>query len=218
MSWLQKYLSDLATVISGVPFRSRIENQHDGQIAVIQARDLSETGEVRIATSARVKSLPGSSEASLRSGDVLFQPRGARFSVGILVDQPMPVAAAAPLLTLRCDLTQIDPEFLVLFLQLPRTQAVLKNAAVGTHIPQVPRWELTNLPVDLPDLVNQKKLVELNRLTRREVELTARLIAKRERLLELAVRDLSNPVARTHGRRANDPLPNQQETNHGRKN
>jgi restriction endonuclease S subunit len=103
----------------------------------------------------------------------------------------MPVAAAAPLLVLRCDLAQIDPAFLVLFLQLPRTQAVLRNAAVGTYIPQVPRSAVASLPVDLPDLARQKKLVEFNQIRRREVELTARLIAKRERILELAVRELA---------------------------
>jgi restriction endonuclease S subunit len=191
MSWLQRNISDIAIVSSGIPFRTRIENEPEGRIAVIQARDLSETGQVQVATSARVRSLPGLTEASLRTGDVLLQPRGTRFSVGVLVDQPILVAAAAPLLVLRCDPEQIDPEFLVLFLQLPRTQAVLRNAAVGTYIPQVPRSVVAGLSVDVPDLASQRKLVEFDRMKRREAELTAQLTARRERLLELAVRELA---------------------------
>jgi hypothetical protein len=191
MQWLRSKLSEIASIRLGVPFRSRIENEPDGRIVVIQARDLLEDWQVQIATSAKVKVLPGSTEAFLRSGDVLLQPRGTRFSTGVLAPQPIPVVAAAPLLVLRCDPEQIAPEFLALFLQLPGTQAVLRNSAVGTYIPQVPRAAIADLLVDIPDLPSQRKLVEFAQFKRREAELMARLSDKRNRLLELAVRELA---------------------------
>lgn len=202
-----KQLCEIAIVSSGTPFRERIENDPNGQIAVIQARDLSESGQVQIATSAKIGSLPGLRGASLRKGDVLLQPRGTRFSAGVLLDQPMPVAAAAPLLVLRCDSAQIDPEFLVLFLQLARTQSCLRNAAVGTYIPQVPRSAVASLAVDVPDLASQRKLVEFNRIKRLEEELTAQLAAKRERLLELAVRELAKKDRRHINAASPEPIP-----------
>jgi hypothetical protein len=191
MRWLQSKLSEIASIRAGIPFRSRIENEPDGRIAVIQARDLTENRQVEIATAARVKALPGSIEPFLRSGDVLLQPRGTRFSTGVLAHQPIPVAAAAPLLILGCDPKQIAPEFLALFLQLPATQAALRNSAVGTYIPQVPRAAVADLLVDIPDLAGQRKLVELAQFQRREAELMACLTDKRARLLELAVRELA---------------------------
>ncbi len=191
MSWLRTKLSDVASISPGVAFRSRIENDPDGGIVVIQARDLSDNWQVQIHTSARVKALPCLTEALLRDGDVLLQPRGTRFSTGVLAQQPIPVVAAAPLLVLRCNPEQVAPEFLALFLRLPGTQAVLRNSAVGTYIPQVPRAAIANLLVDLPDLAKQRKLVEFARFKRREAELMARLSDKRDRLLELAVRELA---------------------------
>jgi hypothetical protein len=207
MTWLSKKLSDIAVIHSGVPFRTRVENEPEGQIAVIQARDIWDTGQVQLATAARVSSLPGSTEASLRSGDVLFQPRGTRFSAGVLVSLPMPVAAAAPLLVLRCDPAQIDPGFLVLFLQLPGTQAILKNAAVGTYIPQVPRQALAELLIDIPTLEHQRKLTEFDQITRREAELTSILSTKRERLLELAVRELAKKDRGRENAAGPEPVP-----------
>lgn len=207
MDWLKENLSDLAAVSSGIPFRARIQSEPGGRIAVIQPRDLSATGKVQIETSAKVTALPGSAEASLRTGDVLLQPRGTRYSAAVLHERPIPVAAAAPLLVLRCDPGQIDPEFLVLFLQLPRTQAALRNEAVGTYIPQVPRSAVANLSVDLPDLASQRKLVELDRIMRREAEVTTRLLAKRERLLELAVRELAKKDRGRQNAAGPEPVP-----------
>jgi hypothetical protein len=50
---------------------------------------------------------------------------------------------------------------------------------------------VAGLSVDVPDLASQRKLVEFDRMKRREAELTAQLTARRERLLELAVRELA---------------------------
>ena len=191
MAWLRKKLSEVASISLGVAFRSRIENEPEGRIVVIQARDLSENWQVQIDGSARLKALPGSTEAFLRGGDVLLQPRGTRLSTGVLAQQPIPVVAAAPLLVLRCNPEQIAPEFLVLFLRLPGTQALLRNSAVGTYIPQVPRAAIADVLVDIPSLASQRKLVEFAQFKRREAELMARLSDKRERLLELAVRELA---------------------------
>lgn len=194
-------LADVASVISGVPFRSRIENEAEGSVTVVQARDLSAEGRIDVAGAARVRDIPGSAKTALLYGDVVLQPRGARFPVGLFEGSDRPTVAAAPLLVIRCDQTRIAPEFLLVLLRLPSTQAFLRQSAAGTYVPQVPRQAIEDIFIQLPDLPSQMRLVDLAHLERREVELMGRLRDQRERLFEIAVREL----AKKSRKRANAP-------------
>lgn len=183
-------LADIANILVGVPFRSRIESEAEGDIAVIQARDLCDDGRIDLAGAARIREFPAAGKSRLRPGDVVMQPRGARFSIGLFEEPDRPAVAAAPLLVIRCDETRIEPEFLVLYLKLPSTQAQLRQSAVGTYVPQVPREEVENLAIRIPALASQRRLVDLARLEQREAVLMDRLREQRERLFEIAVRQL----------------------------
>ncbi|MGQ0665263.1 MAG: hypothetical protein ACT4P2_17140 [Pseudomonadota bacterium] len=194
-------LADVASITPGVPFRSRIENEAEGSVAVVQARDLSAEGLINVAGAARVRNIPRATKTELRHGDVVLQPRGARFPVGLFEGSDRPAVAAAPLLVIRCDQTRIAPEFLLVLLRLPSAQAFLRQSAVGTYVPQVPRQAIEDIFIQLPDLPSQMRLVDLARLERREVELMDRLREQRERLFEIATREL----AKKSRKRANAP-------------
>jgi hypothetical protein len=97
--------------------------------------------------------------------------------------------AAAPLWVLRADPAYVVPEFLLGVLMSGHIQTSLRQAAVGTYVPQVPRQAIENLPIELPDLHNQITLANLVRLERRERELTDRLREARGRLFDLVVKE-----------------------------
>jgi hypothetical protein len=183
-------LASLVTIIQGVPFRSRVESHPEGEISVVQARDLSDDGAVSVGTAARVMALPGSPRARLVAGDVVVQPRGTRYASACFPPTSSSAVAAAPLVVLRPDRSRILPDFLVLFLGLPTTQSHLRKSATGTYVPQVPRQALEALSIPLPDLETQRLLVELAGLMRREKELMERIREGRERVFELALREL----------------------------
>ncbi len=194
-------LADFASITPGVPFRSRIESEAEGSVCVVQARDLSAEGQIDVAGAARVRDVPGSARSELRHGDVVLQPRGTRFPAGLFEGSDRPAVAAAPLLVIRCDRTRIVPEFLLVLLRLPSTQAFLRQSAAGTYVPQVPRQAVEDIFIQLPDLPSQMRLVDLARLGRREVELMGRLREQRERLFEVAVRE----IAKKSRKRASAP-------------
>ena len=102
----------------------------------------------------------------------------------------LPAIAVAPLLVLRADSSRILPEFLLAVLMSPATQALLRQSAVGTYVPQVPRQAIESLRIELPDLPSQIKLADLARLERRERELTDRLREVRARFFDLVVREV----------------------------
>lgn len=185
------FLSEISHIQPGLPFRSRIETKAGGEHAVIQARDLGAGGRVQLEFAARLRSLPASGrDAFLRTGDILFQPRGTRFPVAMF-EAPAGVSAvaAAPLLILRGDPARIVPEFLLVVLASAAIQAILRQAAVGTYVPQVPRQALESLRIELPDLESQIRLADLARLERRERELLDHLRDARGRLFDLAVKE-----------------------------
>jgi len=200
MAWLNLNikLGDLARIRPGLPFRSRIESHAEGDIAVIQARDLGDDGNVSVEGAARVRFLPASpKDGFLKAHDVLLQPRGTRFPVAIFEQAEFSAVAAAPIYTLRADASRILPEFLAAVLMSPATQAVLRQSAVGTYVPQVPRQAVENLQIELPDLPSQMKLADLARLERREREMMDRLRDARARVFDLAVRGCEeSPEAR----------------------
>lgn len=185
-------LSEVVEILPGVPFRTRIESEKNGACIVVQARDLVGDGTIDLAGAARIGAPPSSTSGLLRPGDVVLQPRGNRYSVGKVAEiRGLAVVAAAPLYVLRCRAKDIDPDFLVAFLEAASTQSALRQDAVGTHVPQIPRQALETLHIPLPDLSSQIRLADLARLERREIELMGRLREMRGRLFDLALREIA---------------------------
>ena len=197
-------LSQVVEILPGVPFRSRIEGEKAGACAIVQARDLLSDGIVDLAGAVRIAAPSVSPRGFLQAGDVLFQPRGNRYSVGKVREPHGPAVAAAPLYILRGDTSRIDPDFLLALLRSSATQAALRQEAVGTYVPQVPRQAIENLRVELPDLPSQIRLADLARLEQRETELMDRLRDARRRLFDLAIRE----IAKKSRKRANAPGSN----------
>lgn len=194
-------LADVVHILPGMPFRSRIETETGGTFAIVQARDLSPEGVVQFENAARLAALPAKPKTYLKVGDIVFQPRGTRFSAAKVDYTETSAIAAAPLFTLRCDASRISPDFLLAVLRSSTTQAMLRQSAVGTYVPQIPRQAIESLHIELPDLPDQIRLADLAHLERRESELMERLREVRERLFDLAVGE----AAKKSRKRVNAP-------------
>ncbi|MBX9945019.1 MAG: hypothetical protein K2Y40_13125 [Reyranella sp.] len=193
-------LGDIARVLPGIPFRSRIESDPDGGVVVIQARDLEFEGQVRAGGAARIRKLPVTPKSWLQTGDVIVQPRGSSYAAAEFAGSECDAVAAAPLLVLRTDPRAVHSPFLVAFLRSPATQALLRQAAVGTHVPQVPRQDIEALPIVLPSLADQIALAALAELERREREVMGRVRAARSRLFDLAIKQVAHRASPQHSR------------------
>jgi hypothetical protein len=198
-------IDELVEVYPGVPFRQRLQADPSGKYSVVQARDLGADGRVQLGSAVRQQSLAKPARGGfLQPGDVLVQPRGTRFPVALLDAPGATLAvAAAPLWVLRADKARVVPEFLVAVLISAAAQSILRQAAVGTYVPQVPRDAIEGLRIELPDLPSQMTLVHLARLERRERELVDRLREARGRLFDLAVSE----TAKKARKRANASGP-----------
>lgn len=170
------HLGSVAKIALGHSFRTGLSELAPGPgvegIRVIQAKDLGDQGAVNIATAVVVSEDALRSSIELRENDILFQPRGVTYRAALVAVTPEPIVAAAPLFILRADRRWLDPAYLTSFLNDPATQAVLRQKATGTRLPQVSRGALEELEVPLPPLSKQAALGSLAQLinTRRRLE------------------------------------------------
>jgi restriction endonuclease S subunit len=88
-------------------------------------------------------------------------------------DAPLMVAAGS-LFILHPDPTRVSAEYLVFFLNLPATQATLRQLATGSTIPNLRRSAIEQVQVPLPSLSDQHQLVALSQLVRRQADIEER--------------------------------------------
>ncbi len=177
-------LSDIVEIRTGYAFRERIEARADGDIAVVQMKDIDEENRLRADTLVHVQLANLSDAYRLRPGDLLLRARGLRNTACLLPDVPDRTVAAAPLVLLRITDRSIDPAFLQWFVNQPPTQATLADLAGGTYAKTINKAALAQLDVVIPPLTLQRQIVELAGLMAREQTLLSEISAARRRMME----------------------------------
>lgn len=186
-------IADIATVSSGYHFRGRIEHKPVGRYAVLQARDVDEFLHFNPATLARVDLDTEADRHVVRQGDVLFLSRGEK-PWALVVGDAIPTSVVVPssFYILRTDAVRVRPEYLAWYLNHPKTQATLRVLASGSNIPFISMNELRGLPVSVPPLEKQDRILALTALVRREEELSRQLVARRAELIDAVCMELAH--------------------------
>ena len=168
-------LDEIASINLGVAFRDRVEPDPAGIITVIQMRDLTEDQRVEFRDAARIRD-QGFTEAHLLSrDDLIFRSRGLNNTTAIVKDIPQGTILAAPLFRIRILSTDVRPSYLQWFINHPIAQAYFASHARGTSARMVPKECLAGLPVILPPLEIQEKIVEFSSLADKESLILRRL-------------------------------------------
>lgn len=175
-------LSQIAEIRMGYPFRSRLEHDPAGDIAVIQMKDIDESNLLHVEETVRL-TLPNVKRHHLvQEGDVLFRSRGRTNSAALVVGKVAPAVLAAPMLLIRPK--GVLPAYLHWFINLPMTQTLLGGRAEGTSVRMVGKAALEALPVPLPPPPKQMGVVELAALAAQEQHLMSQIAAKRRTLID----------------------------------
>jgi hypothetical protein len=179
-------LPDLASVRIGSPFRERIIHEAGGIYRVVQGKDIGLNGTLMLDGMVRIAEVPGRGPPDVLAADELvLQTRGLSYRAAVVPKDAPPMVAAGSLFILRPDPARVSPEYLVFFLNLPATQATLRQLATGSTIPNLRRSEIEQVPVPLPSLADQHQLVALSQLVRRQADIEERLNFLRLRELHL---------------------------------
>ncbi len=182
---MKKNLGEIAEVKMGVSFRTRLEPDPEGELAVIQMKDIDDTNLLHTEDLIRVREPEYKKESHfVKKGDLLFRSRGLTNTTSLIATDLQPTVLAAPMMVIRVKKNIIKPVYLQWFLNLPSTQATLAKRAEGTSVRMLSKATLDALEVPVPPLMRQKEIVELANLAAEEERLTQELLKQRQRFIE----------------------------------
>ncbi len=165
----------------GYPFRSRLEPDLQGNVSVIQMKDVDEGNLLHAEDAIRV-SLPNAQPRHfLRRGDLLFRSRGRSNGVTQVSADFVPAVLAAPLLLIRPH--SVRPDFLCWYLNAPAAQVQLASLSAGTSVRMISADALRSIEVPLPPPAEQQRIAQLAALAEQECSLQTRVAQLRYRLI-----------------------------------
>ncbi|KAB7696325.1 restriction endonuclease subunit S [Plesiomonas shigelloides] len=175
-------LSELVTIHAGYPFRGAIQAIAGGSVNAVQAKDISEIGELRY-RDLIVTELTGKREPDwLQQGDILFSAKGAKH-IACYVDHDLPRTTCAPSLFLLQLKAQwhghVNPQFLAWQLNQPPAQQYFKRSAEGSFQLSILKPVLAATLMAQPDIHTQNSVAQLYAASIKEQALLYQLIDNR---------------------------------------
>ena len=173
-------IKKLATVQMGYSFRSRLEPAEDGDLAVIQMKDLDQDNRVDCQGLVKIDMKAVKDHHLVKKGDLVFRSRGLLATAAILLDDPARAVVAAPLLRIRITKPEaVLPQYLNWYISQRDAQMFLTSRAKGTVQQMISKQTLEELEVALPSMEKQKAIVELASLIAEEQSLLRSITEKR---------------------------------------
>lgn len=184
-------LRSLTLISAGHPIRGSVDGLPEGDIAVVQMRDILDAHSINWNTATKVE-LPTKREPDwLQDGDILLSTRGASHYATLVSSPPAKTVAAPSLFVLRAKCNaSVLPGFLSWFLNQPPAQLYFQRAATGSYILNLRRSAVEEMPVMLPSIERQQLISDLFQMAAEEKKVLEQLIENRQRQLEAIASDL----------------------------
>lgn len=189
---MTKTLNNIATIRNGHTFREKILDVADGGVHVLQIRDLRRQHTELNQTELQAESLPrirweentkGSTKGLLSQDSVVLPARGEYYKASVF-NGSAKVVASSQLLVLTLKDKNVLPAFLCWTLNQPTAQHYLQNESKGTNISLLSIHSLGLMPIHIPPLATQRKIIALQQLWEHEQQLTRQLLNNRETMLQ----------------------------------
>ena len=175
-------LGQVASIRMGYPFRSRLEHDAAGAVAVVQMKDIDDGSLLHLEDAVRVDMPDFNAHHLIRPGDLVFRSRGRTNSVALISEDVGPAVLAAPMLLIRP--VDVLPAYLLWYINLPTIQAALAAQAEGTAVRMISKTALEALEIPVPSRRKQKLVFEVAALSAIEQGLLTRIAQKRKRLAD----------------------------------
>lgn len=186
---MKSKIRDIVDVATGYQFRGKVEPVEDGNVSVIQIKDIDERRTVRLDDLVCVR-LERPDAHLVQQGDVLFLSRGQRQYAVVISSPVKDTIATGFFFVLRSYARRVRPEFLAWSLNQPEFQELLRPITRGSHMPLVSKTDFQNLMIELPTLAVQDRILHLQQLFDHEQELAAALQSKRAQLVHAISHEL----------------------------
>lgn len=163
-----------------------------GSIPYLQAKHFNEFGQYIGENDTFLVEDPKSLANLLQDGDVLFVAKGFRFFATLYKKDFGKAIASSIFFILKPDKNKIIPEFLVSVLNLPKNIMHFQQSGAGSTIPSIRKNELSDFTLNLIPLEQQQKVVDLQELYFKDMELTKSLITEKQKLFQTTISKIIN--------------------------
>ena len=178
-------LKEIVSVQIGFPFRSRLERDENGNVCVVQMKDIGEDGLFGAGDLVRIQMSEVKERYLVGPQDIVMRTRG-QITTAAEVNQDLGVAVVSgPLFRIRVESDKVLPSYLTWYINQPAAQAYLASRAKGTSVQMISKRAVEEMEIPLPSLEEQHKIVELAALAAKEQELLRQLGAKRKQFVEI---------------------------------
>jgi hypothetical protein len=183
-------LQKIASIQIGYSFRGRLDSVSSGAVAVIQMKDL-DNDVVSCSSLVRIDDHGHKEHHLVRIGDLVFRSRGVTNTCAILLNDPGEAVVAAPLFRIRAASSLVLPRYLNWYINQSPAQAFLATHAKGTAQKMISKDALENLEVFLPQLEQQRKILEVATLAEQEQSIMKKLTDKRKRYISVKLIEMA---------------------------
>ncbi len=186
--YMQKKLSQLATIVSGYTFRGSIENDPNGDIFVLQAKNIQMSQDID-----DVSDFTTISDKSLRNpyflqyNDILLVSRGSglgSFRSAVFISNEPNVMPSSSVHVIRIHDVTVLPKYISLYLNSEVGQKALSQIVTGaSYIQSILVKNLIDFEILIPPIHIQKSIISLHenitdqeRILKRKQELQKNII------------------------------------------
>jgi restriction endonuclease S subunit len=165
-------------------FSRKVVSQEDGNIKVVQLKDVDDTFGLNRGKLVSVKLDKVSEDILLRKGDVLFKSKSLNHTASVFdADLPGPAVPTAHFFIVRPSMEGILPAYLAWFMNQRPAQQYFETVSAGSSVPIVNKKGLENLKIPIPSIRLQEETLEMYRLFLQEKSLMMKLMERRESLI-----------------------------------
>jgi restriction endonuclease S subunit len=183
-------LKNIVSIKIGYPVRSRAEPKPDGDLVLIQMKDVSEEAGVDTSNLFLIKHVGRKLPEFLQPGDLLFYARGHKFFTVLVKNVPKNTVASSQFFIIKIKEKCITPEYLNYYINSSISQKYFESRKVGSAVTYISRDVLAELPIVIPDIMTQKKIVDIEQSWNIEKSLLNQLINRKHQLVEKIVKEM----------------------------
>ena len=178
--------------IANIQFGYYAQPSKYGTIPYLQAKHFNEFGQYIGENDTFLEEDPKSMANLLQNEDILFVAKGFRFFATLHKEEFGNAIASSIFFILRVDKSKINPAYLVSVLNLPKNLLHFQQSGAGSTIPSIRKNELADFTFNLIPLQEQEKVVALQELYLKDMELTNNIIKEKQKLFQTTISKIIN--------------------------
>ena len=194
---METKITDFTDIINGYAFRGAIETIKNGDIFVLQAKDIVQGQNIENTEKLTPIAFNGTHTASfLQNNDVVIVSRGTgvgSFRSVVFIGNNTNIIASASLLILRVKKKEVLSEYISLYLNSLDGQNKILQTVVGSYIQAISRKKFEEeIIIPIPSLKKQQSLINLHQNIKQQEQIYKQRKELKQQIIGAIINNLTH--------------------------